>query len=73
MTAMTRDDIEARLEKVIDPHTDVDLVTGKNIDDISIDGDKVTIDVVLGYPAKSFEKEMVDLVREQIPDADQCF
>ncbi|MEJ2177446.1 MAG: iron-sulfur cluster carrier protein ApbC [Gammaproteobacteria bacterium] len=70
MTAMTRDDIEARLEKVIDPHTDVDLVTGKNIDDISIDGDKVTIDVVLGYPAKSFEKEMVDLVREQIPDAE---
>ncbi len=69
MTAMTRDDIEARLKKVIDPHTDVDLVTAKNIEDISIDGEKATINIVLGYPAKSFEEEMADLVRAQIPGA----
>lgn len=69
MTAMTRDDIEARLKKVIDPHTDVDLVTAKNIENVSIEGEKVTIEIVLGYPAKSFEREMADLVKAQIPDA----
>ncbi|MGI9317665.1 MAG: iron-sulfur cluster carrier protein ApbC [bacterium] len=69
MTAMTRNDIEAKLKKVIDPHTDVDLVTASNIEDISIDGDAVTIDVVLGYPAKSFEKEMVGLVLAELPGA----
>lgn len=66
---MTRDDIEARLKKVIDPHTDVDLVTAKNIENVSIEGEKVTIEIVLGYPAKSFEREMADLVKAQIPDA----
>ncbi|MGB5706343.1 MAG: iron-sulfur cluster carrier protein ApbC [Arenicellales bacterium] len=69
MTAMTRDDIEARLKKVIDPHTEVDLVAGKNIQDISVDGDVVRIEVVLGYPAKSFEPEMVKLVKAEIPEA----
>ncbi len=69
MTAMTRDDIEARLKKVIDPHTEVDLVAGKNIQDISVDGDVVKIEVVLGYPAKSFEPEMVKLVKAEIPEA----
>lgn len=66
---MTRDDIEARLKKVIDPHTEVDLVAGKNIQDISVDGDVVRIEVVLGYPAKSFEPEMVKLVKAEIPEA----
>lgn len=69
MTAMTRDDIEARLKKVIDPHTELDLVAGKNIQDISVDGDVVKINLVLGYPAKSFEPEMVKLVQAEIPDA----
>ncbi len=69
MTAMTHDDIEARLKKVIDPHTELDLVAGKNIQDISVDGDVVKINLVLGYPAKSFEPEMVKLVQAEIPDA----
>ena len=69
MTVMTRNDIEARLEKVVDPHTDVDLVSGKNVDDITIDGDSITIKLVLGYPAKSIEQDMIDLVRAEIPDA----
>jgi len=69
MTAMTRNDIEARLKKVIDPHTELDLVAGKNIQDISVDGDVVKINLVLGYPAKSFEPEMVKLVQAEIPDA----
>ena len=69
MTEMTRKDIEARLEKVVDPHTDVDLVTGKSVDDIAIDGGEITIKLVLGYPAKSVEQDMIDLVKAEIPDA----
>ncbi len=70
MSSMTREDVEARLKKVIDPHTGVDLVTAKCIEDIAGDGTKLKINVVLGYPAKSFEGEMISLVQEVIPNAD---
>lgn len=69
MTSMTREDIEARLKKVIDPHTGVDLVTAKNVGDIGQEGDSVAVNIVLGYPAKSFESEMKRLVEEQLPGA----
>jgi len=69
MSTLTRDDIEAKLKKVIDPHTGVDLVTSNNIDDISMDGNTINISVMLGYPARSFEQEMVELVQKEIPEA----
>ncbi len=70
MTSMTREEIEARLKEVIDPHTGIDIVTAKNIDNISLDGVNPGISVVLGYPAKSFEAEMVRLVQQAVPDAE---
>lgn len=69
MTTPTREDIETKLRQVLDPHTDTDLVSAKNVDDIIIDGDKVTIKIVLGYPAKSFEPEMIKMVEQAVPGA----
>jgi len=69
MTSPTREEIETKLKQVIDPHTDVDLVSGKSVDNIAIDGDKVSIRIVLGYPAKSFEQEMIRMVQEAVPGA----
>jgi ATP-binding protein involved in chromosome partitioning len=69
MPTITRDDVEAKLKKVIDPHTGVDLVSGKNVDEISIDGNTLNVRIVLGYPAKSFEPELVKVVQEALPGA----
>ena len=69
MSELTRDQIEDKLKQVIDPHTGEDLVSSKNIDDIRIDGDQIRIDVVLGYPAKSFEMEMIGMVKDVVPGA----
>ena len=66
---MTRDDIEVRLKKVVDPHTGVDLVTGKNIENIAMDGNIVNIRIELGYPAKSFGPELTRMIQQVIPDA----
>lgn len=55
MSTMTRDDVEACLKKVIDPHTGMDLVSTKNVGEISVEGGTPRVEVVLGYPARSFE------------------
>ena len=41
------------LKTVVDPHTGADLVSGKQLRNLRIDGDEVTFSVELGYPAKS--------------------
>ena len=54
MTSLSREAVEAALKGVIDPHNDRDPVTDKNIRNITTSSDNVVIDVVLGYPAKSW-------------------
>ncbi|MGA1318400.1 MAG: iron-sulfur cluster carrier protein ApbC [Rubrivivax sp.] len=41
------------LKTVVDPHTGADLVSGKQLRNLRIDGDEVTFSVELGYPARS--------------------
>ena len=52
--------------KVIDPHTDRDLVAGKCIKNIAVDGGRVKVDVVLGYPAKSWAPVFAAQLKERV-------
>ncbi len=45
--------VKAALSKVVDPNTGKDLVSGKSAKNIQVNGADVTLDVELGYPAKS--------------------
>ncbi|QDZ28414.1 iron-sulfur cluster carrier protein ApbC [Noviherbaspirillum sp. UKPF54] len=45
--------IKAALSGVVDPNTGKDLVAGKSAKNIQVNGADVTLDVELGYPAKS--------------------
>ncbi|MGV3742689.1 MAG: iron-sulfur cluster carrier protein ApbC [Burkholderiaceae bacterium] len=45
--------VKEALAKVVDPNTGKDLVSGKAIKNIQVDGTNVSFDVELGYPAKS--------------------
>jgi ATP-binding protein involved in chromosome partitioning len=47
---------------VVDPHTGQDFVASKALKALRIDGQNVSIDVELGYPAKS----LFPLLRQQL-------
>ncbi|MCG1041583.1 iron-sulfur cluster carrier protein ApbC [Mycetohabitans sp. B8] len=48
-----RAQIDAVLHSVIDPNTAEPVTAGKGVRNVAIDGDTVSLEVVLGYPAKS--------------------
>jgi ATP-binding protein involved in chromosome partitioning len=51
--SITADDVKAALSKVTDPNTGKDFVSSKSIKNLKVDGADVTLDIELGYPAKS--------------------
>ena len=66
MSTVAKDTIEDALSGIVDPHTGLDLVTGKSVNDCVVDNQNVSIDLVLGYPAKGWhpnlKQEVVDVV-----------
>jgi ATP-binding protein involved in chromosome partitioning len=58
--------VETALKEVIDPYFDTDLVTAKAIKNIAVNGAAVSVDVVLGYPAKGYQDELVATLKEKI-------
>lgn len=66
MSSVTREQVESAIKQYIDPYLDQDLVSAKCVKDVRIEGDKVTVDVVLGFPAKGHEAELKTKLVEQI-------
>jgi ATP-binding protein involved in chromosome partitioning len=66
--AVTESDIQSRLKTLVDPNTERDFGASKAIRKVQLAGADATIDVVLGYPAKSqyerIRKLIGDAVRE---------
>src|SRR5471030_1715531 len=51
--SITVEDVKTALSKVIDPNTTKDLVAGKTVKNVKVDGADISLDIELGYPAKS--------------------
>ena len=51
--ALTDKDVLAALSELIDPATGRNYVEGKSAKNVKIDGERVWVDIVLGYPARS--------------------
>ncbi len=51
--AVTKEAVEAALKNLIDPNTQKDFVTSKEVKNINVDGDSVSLEIELGYPANS--------------------
>ena len=60
--AITEQQIQAALRELTDPNTGKDYVTGKEARNIRIDGNNVSLDILLGYPAKT----QVEPIRRQV-------
>src|SRR5437762_10120029 len=59
-------DVTTSLKGVIDPNTGKDLVTGKAVKSVRVDGDRIAIDIQLGYHAKSQHEMIRKLVQNAV-------
>ena len=66
----TREQIEQSLKSIIDPHTEIDLLSGNSVKDIKIEGEHVKIQINLGYPASSWHQQLIDTIIEKIDGAE---
>ncbi|MES2546871.1 MAG: iron-sulfur cluster carrier protein ApbC [Pseudomonadota bacterium] len=64
--ATTESDIQNALKTLVDPNTGKDFITSKSAKNIQINGDKISLDIVLGYPAKSVMANVQALVAEHL-------
>jgi ATP-binding protein involved in chromosome partitioning len=63
--AATEQQVQDVLKGLIDPNTRKDYVSTKSVRSIKVDGDRVAVEMLLGYPAKS----QLDPIREQVTKA----
>jgi ATP-binding protein involved in chromosome partitioning len=66
--SITAEDVKAALASVIDPNTHKDFVSSREVKNIKVDGADVSLDIELGYPAKS----QVAGIRSQVAAALQA-
>ena len=68
--AIDKSQIEAKLGQVIDPNTETDLVSGKAIKSIELDGNMCRIEIQLGYPAAGYFDELKQEVQTALADVE---
>lgn len=66
MSTATAAQVEQALEKYIDPHLGKNLVEAKAIKNIEIQGEKVLVDIELGYPFASVGDTMVTAIADLV-------
>ncbi len=67
--SFTEADVQNALKSLIDPNTKKDFVSGKSIKNVKISGNDVTLEVLLGYPAKSVWGEIKTMVESHLKSA----
>jgi len=60
--SLTEQQIKTALAAAVDPNTGKDYVAGKSLKNIKVDGDDVSFDIELGYPANT----QIDAIRKQV-------
>ncbi|MBI5891576.1 MAG: iron-sulfur cluster carrier protein ApbC [Nitrosomonadales bacterium] len=64
--SFTEADVQGALKNLIDPNTKKDFISGKSIKNIKIGGTDVSLEVLLGYPAKSVWEEIRTMVETHL-------
>jgi ATP-binding protein involved in chromosome partitioning len=58
--------VEQLLSEVDDSNTGQNLVSGRSVKNIGLDGDKVAVDIRLGYPAERIQDELRAQIRQKL-------
>lgn len=67
--SFSESDVQGALKTLIDPNTKKDFVSGKSVKNIKVTGNDVTLDILLGYPAKSVFGEIGAMVEAHLKTA----
>ena len=70
MAEVTQQQVEEALKGYIDPHLEKDLVTAKSVKGIAVDGGKVKVEIVLGYPAAGFKDKLAAELKQRVEALD---
>ncbi|MFZ3017826.1 MAG: iron-sulfur cluster carrier protein ApbC [Gallionella sp.] len=62
-------DVQGALKNLIDPNTRKDFVSGKSVKNIKVAGNDVSLDILLGYPAKSVWGDIRAMVEAHLKGA----
>lgn len=62
--------IQSTLKLCIDPNTEKDFISSKSVKNIQINGNDVSLDIVLGYPANSVLDDIKQLVINDLKSID---
>ncbi|HSR02403.1 MAG TPA: iron-sulfur cluster carrier protein ApbC [Methylophilaceae bacterium] len=62
--------IQSTLKLCLDPNTEKDFISSKSVKNIQIDGNDISLDIVLGYPADSALDEIKQLVTNNLKTLD---
>ena len=68
---MQKENIEAVLKDYQCPYMGTDLVSGNTVKDITVDGDNVSIKIVLGWPAEGIMKAFHENLNAKIKLLDE--
>tara|TARA_R110002072_G_scaffold191353_1_gene348222 strand:- start:515 stop:1603 length:1089 start_codon:yes stop_codon:yes gene_type:complete len=68
MSAVSREQVESILSRIIDPNSKADLVSSKSVKDIAVDGSAVTIVIQLGYPAEGYKQELIESIKAALSE-----
>jgi ATP-binding protein involved in chromosome partitioning len=64
--SVSEQQVQAALKELIDPNTQKDFIATKSAKNIKVDGGKVTLDVVLPYPARMVSGEIKTMIEDKI-------
>jgi len=64
MSEISKETIERALAGITDPHTGADLVESGAVRGIGVDGDRVSVDLRLGYPAEGWRETLEASVKQ---------
>ncbi|MDH5407816.1 MAG: iron-sulfur cluster carrier protein ApbC [Gammaproteobacteria bacterium] len=70
MAGVTPQQVEDKIKEYIDPYFEQDLVAAKAVKDVKVDGDKVSVNIVLGFPAEGYKAELASKLQESIASLD---
>ncbi len=66
--SVTPELVQAALKNLVDPNTKMDFVSAKSIKNLRVEEGEISLDIVLGYPAKSqfdsIRKSVINALRE---------
>jgi len=68
--SVSTEQIESAIKEYIDPYLEKDLVTAGAVKDTSIEGDKVKVKIVLGYPAYGYADKLSEQLKSRIEKLD---